>query len=100
MPHEKISIEKAKELIDQGGATVIDIRDQQSYTAGHIEGAQLIDSENVESFIASTNQQRPLIVCCYHGNMSQSAAAFFSEQGFTEAYSLDGGYVAWASQYG
>jgi thiosulfate sulfurtransferase len=34
-------------------------------------------------------------VYCYHGNMSQSAAAYFGEQGFEEAYSMDGGFSDW-----
>jgi thiosulfate sulfurtransferase len=36
-----------------------------------------------------------LLVYCYHGNMSQSAAAYFGEQGFEEAYSMDGGFSDW-----
>jgi thiosulfate sulfurtransferase len=38
-------------------------------------------------------------VCCYHGNSSQGAAQYFAEQGFTQAYSLDGGYEMWKVLY-
>ncbi|MBV1871825.1 MAG: hypothetical protein KUG83_04700, partial [Gammaproteobacteria bacterium] len=38
----------------------------------------------------------PIVICCFHGHSSLSAASFFSEKGFTNVYSLDGGYTAWA----
>lgn len=72
--------------------TLIDIRDPQSYQAGHIEGAIHIDNGNVDDFLARADKSKALVVCCYHGNSSQSAADFFNQQGFVKAYSLDGGY--------
>ncbi len=50
-----------------------------------------------KQFIADTDKRIPIVVCCYHGDTSQGAASFFNEQGFDEAYSLDGGYASWAS---
>ena len=41
----------------------------------------------------------PLIVACYHGNSSQSAAAYLAHQGFSEVYSLDGGFELWRATY-
>jgi thiosulfate sulfurtransferase len=41
----------------------------------------------------------PVVVCCYHGNSSQSAAQFLVEQGFTEVYSLNGGFEQWKVSY-
>ncbi|CRR54182.1 Thiosulfate sulfurtransferase GlpE [Pseudomonas aeruginosa] len=39
------------------------------------------------------------MVVCYHGNSSQSAAAYFIQQGFSDVYSLDGGFELWRSVY-
>ena len=39
------------------------------------------------------------IVTCYHGNSSQSAAAYLVSQGFTDVYSLDGGFELWHARY-
>lgn len=77
------------------GAMVVDIRDPHSFAAGAIEGAVHISADNVDAFISQSNRSTPLVVCCYHGNASQSAAAYFSENGFEQACSLDGGYEAW-----
>jgi thiosulfate sulfurtransferase len=90
----RISAEQAARMLEEG-ASVVDIRDAHSFAAGTIEGAVHISADNVDEFIAASDRSRPLIVCCYHGNASQGAAAYFSEQGFEQACSLDGGYEAW-----
>ena len=95
MGFERISVEKARDLIANDNARVIDVRDPVSYEAGHIKNADQIDDSKVEEFVREADLARPLIVCCYHGNMSQGAAEYFASQGFEQAYSIDGGYAAW-----
>jgi len=90
----RINVDQASALIAEG-AVVVDIRDVHSFIAGSIPGAVHITADNVDAFLASSNPALPLIVCCYHGNASQGAAAYFSENGFEQACSLDGGYEAW-----
>jgi len=98
MPFENIDIAKARTLIDSEDPIIVDIRDAASWSAGHIENAIHIDNSNVQSFIEGADKSRPLIVCCYHGNMSKGAADFFSNQGFGKSYSLNGGYAEWGKQ--
>jgi len=74
---------------------IIDIRDRASYLNGHITGATHIDNSNVDAFISETPSNTPVVVCCYHGNSSQGAANFLNEQGFSQTYSLDGGFEEW-----
>ena len=98
MSFTRINITQAKTLIQDRQATVIDIRDRASYDAGDIDQAQHVDNQNLVTFSNETDHQVPLIVCCYHGNMSQGAANYFNEQGFAETYSLDGGYSLWQQE--
>ena len=95
MAFERIDSERAVELIADEDAVVVDIRDRASFLGGHIDAAIHLDNSNVEDFLRGADLDKPLIVCCYHGNMSQGAADFFGQRGFTRAYSLDGGYSAW-----
>lgn len=97
MSFQHLSCEQLQSWINETGrvVTLVDIRDPQSFVTGHIPGAILIDNSNVQKFIEEADHQLPLVVCCYHGNSSQSAADFFNQQGFTDCYSLDGGYEAW-----
>ena len=95
MSCKEITVAEVKTLMETNEITVIDIRDQNSYAAGHIEDALHVDDSNVAQFIREADFEVPLVVCCYHGNNSQGAAAYMSEQGFEEAYSLRGGFAAW-----
>lgn len=98
MGFKRIDMNQARVLIDgasQNGLQIVDIRDGQSFANGHILSAVHLDNSSVQPFIEDAQLSKPLLVYCYHGNMSQGAAAYFSEQGFEEAYSLDGGYSGW-----
>ena len=96
MNFTRISVAEAQELLKTQPATqVIDVRDEVAYGQGHINHARHVQNSNVEEFLAEADMGKPLIVCCYHGNMSQGAAAYFAEQGFASSYSLDGGFEAW-----
>ncbi|WP_286239849.1 thiosulfate sulfurtransferase GlpE [Neptuniibacter halophilus] len=88
---------QAAELIRQGAA-VADIRDPQSFAQGHISGSCNLSNENLPQYLAEADMDQPLLVCCYHGISSQSAAQFLIEQGFDEVYSINGGYEAWRTE--
>jgi thiosulfate sulfurtransferase len=83
----------------QDGAVVVDIRDPQSYAMSHISGSTHLDNHSLHGFITQADLDAPLIVTCYHGNSSQSAAAYLVSQGFTDVYSLDGGFELWRTTY-
>lgn len=87
------------QLLRQQGAAVVDIRDPQSFATGHIKGAQHLDNHSLHDFIARADLDQPLIVTCYHGNSSQSAAAYLVGQGFSAVYSLDGGFELWRATF-
>lgn len=91
----RISANEAKQLIEESQAAVADIRDERSFGMGRIPGAVKIDNSNVQEFMAEADMEKPLIVCCYHGNMSQSGASFFVQHGFKKTFSLDGGFSGW-----
>lgn len=92
---EHISIQQLVELKSKQAVNIVDIRDGQSFAAGHIPNATSLNNDNVAQFITTTNKDTPLVVCCYHGNSSQGAAQYLSEQDFKLVYSLDGGFEDW-----
>lgn len=95
---QRISPDQARQLLERG-AQLVDIRDAQSFALGHIPGAQHLDNHSLPDFIARADFDQPLIVSCYHGISSQSAAAYLAHQGFSEVYSLDGGFEGWLGAY-
>ena len=98
MEFKRIDVHEARALLDAApgnGLQIVDIRDEQSFATGHISSALHLDNSSVQGFIENADVTMPLLVYCYHGNMSQSAAAYFSEQGFDESFSMDGGFSDW-----
>ncbi|MBO3277551.1 thiosulfate sulfurtransferase GlpE [Pseudomonas schmalbachii] len=95
---KRIAPDQAQQL-RTSGAQVVDIRDPQSFSMGHISGSQHVDNYSVADFIAKADLDAPLVVVCYHGNSSQGAAGYFVQQGFSDVYSLDGGFELWRSVY-
>jgi len=95
---KRIPPEQAQALREKG-AVVVDIRDPQSFATGHISGSQHLDNYSLADFIAKADLDGPVIVACYHGNSSQGAAAYLVGQGFSDVYSLDGGFELWRATY-
>ena len=89
-----INADEAITLMDEGAA-ITDIRDSQSFAAGHITGALHLNNDNLEQVLHGLEFDTPVIVCCYHGISSQGAAQYLVNQGFEQVYSVDGGFEAW-----
>jgi thiosulfate sulfurtransferase len=96
---QQISPADAHKMMENGEIQIADIRDAMSYQAGHIRAAHRVDNQNLNDYMARTDKQKPLIVCCYHGNSSQGAAQYFASQGYSEVYSLKGGYEMWKTAF-
>ncbi|MEM6051866.1 thiosulfate sulfurtransferase GlpE [Erwinia sp. P7711] len=92
---ECINVQQAQAQLSENNALLVDIRDPQSYAAGHASGAFHLTNTSLHSFIEQADLTRPVLVMCYHGNSSKGAAQYLLTQGFDQAYSIDGGYDAW-----
>lgn len=95
---KRIGAEQAQQLRSEGGV-IVDIRDSHSFAEGHIPGSTRLDNHSLPDFIAAADLDQPLIVSCYHGHSSQSAAAYLAHQGFSDVYSLDGGFEGWRNRF-
>ena len=96
---QRISIDTAMTKISAGKAHIVDVRDEQSFAEARIPGAIHLSSTNLQDFLQDADPDLPVIVYCYHGNSSQSAAAFLNEKGFDETYSMDGGFEQWRGRF-
>ncbi|WP_074012532.1 thiosulfate sulfurtransferase GlpE [Candidatus Sodalis sp. SoCistrobi] len=94
-----ISVEQARERWRQGEAVLVDIRDPQSFAAGHPRGAFHLTNDTLPAFLAQHDAARPVLVLCYHGNSSKGAAQYLLTQGVEAAYSVDGGFDAWLKAF-
>lgn len=87
----------ALQLINHKGAFVLDVREPDEYTGGHLLNAQLIPLGKLKERIGELEKykDKPMLVVCRSGNRSGTACAILSQRGFTQAYNLAGGVMAW-----
>ena len=95
----RISIDQAHAFITESNPVILDVRDAHAFQTAAIAGAVHLSNDNIQGFLADTARDRPLLVYCYHGNSSQSAAQFLIEQGFAQVLSIEGGFEAWRQVY-
>jgi thiosulfate/3-mercaptopyruvate sulfurtransferase len=97
-PFQRIDVPQAEALLSRRDPVILDVRDVGVFHESHLDGAQHVSSANLSAVIGSTAITRPIVIYCYHGNASREYAQIFSDFGFAEVYSLDGGYEAWRSR--
>jgi rhodanese-related sulfurtransferase len=81
----------------QGSAQVVDVRTQEERDAGYIAESLHIPVDEVPDRAQELDKGRPLIFYCRGGDRSAGVAEAFRASGW-EAYSLEGGLLAWAEQ--
>ncbi|MGV3740910.1 MAG: rhodanese-like domain-containing protein [Burkholderiaceae bacterium] len=96
----QLSIFQATQLINQGKAAIVDVRDSYDYAAGHMPAAKNIPAKELSQRIGELekSKSKAIIVVCSSGKQSVKAAAELKKAGFNEVYSLEGGVTAWQAQ--
>ena len=96
---ETLTPEQAYQHWLDGTAILVDVRDPQSFRAGHASGAYHLTNESLSQFLEQTDYEQPVMVMCYHGHSSQGAAQYLINIGFESVYSINGGFEAWLREY-
>ncbi len=100
MEYQEINCNQLQDLLASGDIIVLDIRSDDSYAAGHLPGATHLKVSALDEFCKRPDRnEQKVLVYCYHGISSQSAARFLQDAGFGKVYSLIGGYEGWLAQH-
>ncbi len=75
------------------GLTVLDVREQVEWDAGHIAGSVHIPMMDLPSRIGELPDAQTLVVCKV-GARSARVVGYLAQQGY-EAFNLDGGLLEW-----
>lgn len=81
--------------VREGGVILVDVRPPEERAIASVSVPFRTFDEG-EDAIAALPKDTPLAFMCHGGGRSGRAAARFRAQGFTEAYNVAGGIVAWA----
>ena len=92
-----ISVTEATLLINREDAVVVDVRETQEWSAGHIANARHLALGQLDKRISELEKfkSKPVIVCCASGNRSSSACGTLKRAGFERVFNLSGGIGAW-----
>jgi hydroxyacylglutathione hydrolase len=93
-----ISANDLKAMLDRNDdVTVLDVRKQNEWDAGYIEGAVHIFVGHLMEKISQIPKEKPIVVHCSAGYRSGLAASILLRAGYTEIYNVAGGIDAWLS---
>ncbi len=95
--YSKISPDKAKAIIDEGGDHIIlDVRTEQEFNEEHIKDAILIPNDSIMDRAEKelTDKDQLILVYCRSGARSADAAKKLIQLGFTNVHDF-GGIIDW-----
>jgi hydroxyacylglutathione hydrolase len=84
--------------LTSGAVTLIDVRNQSEWSAGHQPHARHIPLGHLAERLAEIPRDRPIVVQCQSGARSAIATAHLQRLGLTNVHDLLGGFQRWASE--
>jgi glyoxylase-like metal-dependent hydrolase (beta-lactamase superfamily II)/rhodanese-related sulfurtransferase len=95
----EIDVQKAKDLIASHSVTIVDVREESEFNAGHIDNAILLPRGVLEFKIDKieelADKSATVIVYCATGKRSALSANAMQIMGYTNVLAVSGGYQAW-----
>ena len=79
-------------------AQLIDIREADEYTAGHILGVRNIPLSQIRLRHKELRKDQPVYLYCQSGFRTGRAAQYLKKQGYKDFYQLQGGFKSWTGK--
>ncbi|MDQ1280397.1 MAG: hydroxyacylglutathione hydrolase [Thermoproteota archaeon] len=91
-----LTVQQFKGRLSEGGRMVVlDVRTEEEWEEGHIEGAIHIYVGHLPEHIKEFSKDEPIAVICSIGNRSSIGASILRREGYFEVYNVLGGMTAW-----
>ncbi len=92
------TVQELKERLDRGeSVTIVDVREESEWAAGHVPGAVHLGKGIIERDVEKTfpDVSTELVLYCGGGFRSALAAQNLKRMGYENAISMDGGWSGW-----
>ncbi len=87
----------AEQLASSAPPTVVDVRSEKEWAAGHLAGSVNIPLNHLHDRAAEISQDRGVVVHCEGGYRSAIAASVLARAGRPDVLDMVGGFKAWAA---
>jgi rhodanese-related sulfurtransferase len=98
---KETNVAEVKKRMDAGEKlTLVDVREDNEWAKGHIQGAIHLSKGVIERDVESAipNKDQEVILYCGGGFRSALAADNLKKMGYKNAISMDGGWRGWSEQ--
>lgn len=98
---KECTVDDVKRRLDAGERfTVVDVREESEYAAGHVPGAVHLSKGVIERDIERVvpDPATPLVLYCGGGFRSALATDNIQKMGYTNVISMDGGWRDWTGK--
>ena len=86
-----ISMQQLEQFLDgERTFTLLDVREQKEYEAGHLLGAVNLPYEQLDEVEAEITKDRPVVIYCAYGGQSLLAARELAGRGYDAVNALGG----------
>ncbi|HEU4749161.1 MAG TPA: rhodanese-like domain-containing protein [Gemmatimonadaceae bacterium] len=98
----EVSVEEARNRLEQGRARLIDVREESEWAAGHARGARHLGKGVIERDIEKQipDKAAEIILYCGGGYRAALSADALQRMGYTNVASMAGGWRAWQAAGG
>ncbi len=95
---KELNVQDVRQKLDRGETFhLVDVREESEWNAGHLPGAQHIGKgvieRDIETKIPDTSAE--IVLYCGGGYRSALAADALQKMGYTNVFSMDGGWRGW-----
>jgi rhodanese-related sulfurtransferase len=95
---DEITYPALVKALAEGRIALVDVREQNEWDAGHVEGATLHPLSQFDP--EQLPRDKPIVLICRSGRRSLTALEAARDAGFTDIWHYKGGALGWVAEGG
>ena len=99
-PEHQVSLDEARQLLEQGQVLMFDIREPDEHATGVAQGMRLLPVSQLDKRVGEIpkDPSQPVLIICNTQNRSSKVVAALREAGWTNVRFVNGGMSEWAKR--
>ena len=99
-PEHQVSLDEARQLLEQGRVLMFDIREPDEHATGVAQGMRLLPVSQLDERVGEIPKDpgQPVLIICNTQNRSSKVVEALREAGWTNVRFVNGGMSEWAKR--